>query len=308
MAQPPIRIATRRSPLALAQAHLVARLLCAHYGLASDSIQIIKITTTGDTIRDRTLSDIGGKGLFTKEISQALIERTADLAVHSMKDVETRLPEGLAIAALLEREDPRDVLISNSGARAIADLPRQAVLGTASLRRAALVKALRPDIDIATLRGNVQTRLAKLKQGSVDATLLARAGLNRLGMEPENAIPIDTGEMLPAVAQGAIGVEIRKSDTRLSALLTPLDHAPTRQAVTAERALLAALDGSCRTPIAALAISAEARLHLKALIAKPDGSIVHRAELHGGLEDAHSLGQALGRELRELAGPGFIDA
>ncbi|NND49378.1 MAG: hydroxymethylbilane synthase [Rhizobiales bacterium] len=307
MAQSPIRIATRGSPLALAQARLVARLLCERHDLAPETVEILKITTSGDAIRDRRLSDIGGKGLFTKEISEALIEGSADLAVHSMKDVETRLPEGLEIAALLEREDPRDVLIANNGARAIADLPKSSILGTASLRRGALVKALRPDIQIETLRGNVQTRLAKLEAGSVDATLLAKAGLNRLGLEPANSSAIEPAEMLPAVAQGAIGIEIRKSDERLRALITPLDHAPTRQAVTAERALLAALDGSCRTPIAALATTNGEVLHLNALIAKPDGSAVHRAQSHGAPEDAQSLGHSLGEELKQLAGPGFLD-
>lgn len=307
MTPPPIRIATRGSPLALAQAHLVARLLCEHHGLSPDNVEIIEIRTSGDAIRDRKLSEIGGKGLFTKEIEEALFEDRADLAVHSMKDVETFLPEGLKIAALLEREDPRDVLISNSGADAIAALPQGAVVGTASLRRAALVKALRPDIEIATLRGNVQTRLAKLDAGTVDATLLAKAGLNRLGLEPERSSPIDTDEMLPAVAQGAIGIEIRKSDERLHTLVAPLNHPPTDQAVTAERALLASLDGSCRTPIAALATLQSGQLFLRALIAKPDGSAVHRAEMHGVPADASALGHSLGQRLKVTAGPGFLD-
>ncbi len=306
MAATPIRIATRGSPLALSQARLVARLLCQHHRLEADTVEIIKIRTSGDQIRDRRLSDIGGKGLFTKQIEEALIANATDLAVHSMKDVETRLPDGLEIAALLEREDTRDVLISNSGAGAIADLPRGAILGTASLRRAALVKALRPDIKIETLRGNVQTRLSKLAAGSFEATLLAKAGLNRLGLDPENASPIEPDEMLPAVAQGAIGIEIREDDERLRALVSPLNNHPTHQAVTAERALLAELDGSCRTPIAALAIPDRGALRLRALIAKPDGSAVHRAEMQGPPAEAEKLGHALGAHLKHLAGPGFM--
>jgi hydroxymethylbilane synthase len=302
-----IRIATRASPLALAQARIVVEALRRRHGLDERDLELVRITTSGDAARHRRLSEIGGKGLFTKEIEEALVSGAADLAVHSMKDMETRLPDGLAVAALAEREDPRDVLVSVTGARTVSALPAGAVLGTSSLRRAALVRALRPDIVIVPLRGNVETRLGRVAKGGIDATLLARAGLNRLGIEPANASPLDIDEVLPAVAQGAIGIETRADDRRMRELVEPLDHQPTRLAVTAERALLAALDGSCRTPIAALATLEAGAIRLRALVARPDGSTVHRVDVSGPEDDAAALGRSAGSRLLSLAGPGFLD-
>ncbi|WP_374366926.1 hydroxymethylbilane synthase [Dongia sp.] len=300
-----VRIGTRGSPLALAQAEMVkAALRAAHPTLPAAEIVVIK--TTGDRIQDRALSEIGGKGLFTKEIEDALLEGGIDVAVHSMKDVPTHLPDGLTIACLLEREDPRDALILRAG-KDLADLPQGAVIGSASLRRQAQLLALRPDLKVVTLRGNVGTRLNKLAAGEVDATLLALAGLKRLGRAEVATKILDTAEMLPAVAQGAIGLEIRAADRRMRDLLQPLHHAATEYAVTAERACLRELEGSCRTPIAAYAeIGAGGLLHLRALIAKPDGSAVHRDESAGSKDDAEALGRAAGARLKSLAGPDFL--
>lgn len=300
-----VRIGTRGSPLALAQAGMVkSALAAAHPALAPAEIVVIK--TTGDQIQDRALSEIGGKGLFTKEIEEALIEGRIDLAVHSMKDVPTQLPEGLEIACLLEREDPRDVLISRSG-KSIATLPQGAVIGSASLRRQAQLLALRPDLKVVTLRGNVGTRLAKLDKGDADATLLALAGLKRLGKADVATAILDMTEMLPAVAQGAIGLEIRAADRRMRDLLQPLHHIATEVAVAAERACLAELEGSCRTPIAAYArLTPDGQLHLRALIALPDGSRIHRDERSGPASDAERLGRDSGRHLKSLAGPDFL--
>jgi hydroxymethylbilane synthase len=303
----PIRIATRASPLALAQAEMVAAALRGRHGLAPGDVVLVKITTSGDRVRDLRLAEVGGKGLFTKEIEEALLGGTADIAVHSMKDVETHLPDGLDIAALMEREDPRDVLISSMAAPSIRALPDGARLGTSSLRRGAIARSLRPDLEIVTLRGNVGTRLARLDEGVADATLLARAGLNRLGLEPANGFTIEIEEMLPAVAQGAIGIEIREGDTATRDLVAPLGHEPTRIAVTAERALLAALDGSCRTPIAALATQRGTELDLRALIARPDGSRVVRAGERGPASEPARLGEIVARRLLASAGPGFLD-
>jgi hydroxymethylbilane synthase len=303
-----IRIGTRGSPLALAQAEMVkAGLGAAHPALAvAGAVEIVVIKTTGDQIQDRALSEIGGKGLFTKEIEEALADGRIDVAVHSMKDVPTQLPEGLEIACLLEREDPRDVLISSKGS-SIADLPQGAVIGSASLRRQAQLLALRPDLKVVTLRGNVGTRLNKLAKGDADATLLALAGLKRLGKADVATAILDMTEMLPAVAQGAIGLEIRATDRRMRDLLAPLHHAATAAAVTAERACLAELEGSCRTPIAAYAeLMPDGQLHLRALVAKPDGTSLHRDERSGPAADAERLGRDSGRALKSLAGPGFL--
>ncbi len=303
-----VRIGTRGSPLALAQAEMVkAGLARTHAELAPEgAIEIVVIKTTGDQVQDRALSEIGGKGLFTKEIEEALIDGRIDLAVHSMKDVPTHLPDGLEIACLLEREDPRDVLISSKGS-SIATLPKGAVVGSASLRRQAQLLALRPDLKIVTLRGNVGTRLNKLAQGDADATLLALAGLKRLGKADVATAILGMTEMLPAVAQGAIGIEIRATDRRMHGLLAPLHHAATEAAVTAERACLAELEGSCRTPIAAHAeLTSDGQLHLRALIAKPDGSQLHRDERSGPAAQAAEIGRDSGRCLKSLAGPDFL--
>ena len=282
-----VRIGTRGSPLALIQAEEVRRRLAAAWPdlAAPDAIAIVPIKTSGDRIQDRTLADAGGKGLFTKEIEEALLAGTIDIAVHSMKDMPTWLPDGLTIDCLLPREDPRDALIGP--ARRIADLAPGAIVGTSSLRRQAQVLALRPDLRIVALRGNVETRLRKIAAGEADATLLALAGLRRLGMEHRASAVLPTQEMLPAVAQGAIGIECRK----------------------AERALLARLDGSCRTPIAALAVlEGASTMRLEALIATPDGKRVLRAQRTGAAADATSLGDDAGRELRRNGGPEFFAA
>ena len=305
--QLPVRIGTRGSPLALAQAHETrTRLLAAHPGLDAAGIEIQVIQTTGDRVQDRALSEIGGKGLFTKEIEEALLEKRIDMAVHSMKDVPTILPGGLAILSLLPREDPRDALICGA-ASSIGALPQGAVVGTSSLRRQALLLHARPDLRVIGFRGNVQTRLARLDAGAVDATLLAMAGLKRLGLEGSMVSAIDVAEMLPAVAQGAIGIEARMQDTHIAALLAPLNHLPTEYCVRAERAFLATLDGSCRTPIAALAeILPGGRLRLRGQIVKPDGSCLLEATREGLLADAGQMGADAGQELRGRGGSDFF--
>ncbi len=305
---PAIRIGTRGSPLALAQANEVARLLAAaHPALgAPGAVAIVAIRTTGDTVQDRTLAEIGGKGLFTKEIEEALLAGAIDLAVHSMKDMPTWLPDGLIIAALLPREDPRDAFFSNHGG-GIGELPPGATVGTAALRRQAQILARRPDLRVVPLRGNVGTRLRKLAEGRVDATLLAVAGLKRLGEAARIERVLDPSEMLPAVAQGAIGIECRAADDRTRALLAPLHCPATGACVAAERALLAALDGSCRTPIAALAtLDSAGRLALDALVAQPDGSAVHRTDRAGPAGAAEALGADAGAELRVRIGPAWF--
>ncbi len=307
--QLPVRIGTRGSPLALAQAEETrARLLAAHPGLSAAQVEIQVIRTTGDRVQDRPLSEIGGKGLFTREIEEALLARRIDLAVHSMKDMPTMLPDGLAIRCLLQREDPRDVLISPKAA-SINELPRGATVGTASLRRQALVLRARPDLRVVSFRGNVQTRLAKLDAGEVDATLLALAGLRRLGLAGVTTSVIPVEEMLPAVAQGAIGIEARIDDAHIARLVAPLNHPPTEYCVRAERAFLAALDGSCRTPIAALAeILPGGRLRLRGQIVKPDGAQLFEAVRDGALADASRMGFDAGMELRARGGDGFFAA
>jgi len=302
-----LRIGTRGSPLALAQAGIVRDALAeAHPDIPKAEIVVIR--TTGDRVQDRKLDEIGGKGLFTKEIEEALLAGSIDLAVHSMKDMPTFLPEGLVIDCLLKRADPRDALFARSG-NSIASLPQGAVIGTSSLRRQAQLLALRPDLKAVTLRGNVETRLAKLAAGAADATLLALAGLQRLGMPREPSAILSVEEMLPAVAQGAIGVETRVNDARSRELLRPLDDFATELAVTAERACLAVLDGSCHTPIAALAEPGiDGTLRLRSLIALPDGSAVQRDERKAtatSLAEAAALGRTAGRALREKAGPAF---
>ncbi len=307
-----LRIGTRGSPLALAQAHETrARLSAAHPDLAApDAIEICVIKTTGDQVQDRPLSEIGGKGLFTKEIEDALLGGAIDLAVHSMKDVPTQLPPGLEIACLLPREDARDALIASpriAGAGdSIATLPRNAVVGSASLRRAAQIKAQRPDLTIVSLRGNVETRIAKVQRGDAVATLLALAGLKRLGKDAAASAILSIEEMLPAVAQGAIGIETRQGDDRVAAFLAPLNHAATAYRVTAERACLEVLEGSCRTPIAAYCEIAGDQLHLRAMLAQPDGSVMHRHEGRGPAGDAAALGAEIGGRLKEMAGPNFL--
>lgn len=300
-----IKLGTRGSPLALIQAEEVRdKLLAAHHGL---KVEIVEVSTTGDRIQDRTLAAIGGKGLFTKEIEQSLLDGDVDVAVHSAKDMLTEFPPGLTLGPILPREDVRDVLISKSG-HSLQDLDTGAVVGTASLRRQAQVLALRPDLKVIPFRGNVQTRLRKLKEGQADATLLALAGLVRLKNESIASEIIETDRLLPAVGQGAIALELREDDPNTAALCDVLNDAKTAAEVTAERALLAELDGSCRTPIAGLAMlnSEDQSIHLRALIAKPDGSVVHKVERTGTIGDAVEIGFDAGQELKRDAGPNFL--
>jgi hydroxymethylbilane synthase len=302
----PLRIGTRGSPLALAQAHEVrARLMAAH-DLPEDAFRIEVIKTTGDAIQDRALSEAGGKGLFTKEIEEALLARTIDIAVHSMKDMPTALPGGLVITALLEREDVRDAFISPRHA-SIAALPSGAVVGTSSLRRRAQLLYARPDLAVVEFRGNVQTRMRKLADGVAEATFLACAGLRRLGMTDAMRAVIEPEEMLPAVAQGAIGVEAREDDAGVRNLVASINDADTERRLAAERAFLAGLDGSCRTPIGGLAVLEGGTLRLRGEIVRPDGSERHATERHGNPGEAEALGADAAAELRRRGGEGFFD-
>jgi hydroxymethylbilane synthase len=303
-----VRIGTRGSPLARVQTELACRALReADPELAEPgAIEIVVIRTTGDRVVDRPLAELGGKGLFCKELEAALLEHRIDLAVHSMKDLPTWLPAGLVVGAMLPRADPRDVLIARAGPCHIRELPQGAVVGTASLRRRAQLLARRPDLEMATLRGNLDTRLAKLEAGEVDATLLARAGLDRLGLEPAGGVLLEPDEMLPAVGQGAIGIECRAEDP-LRMLLRFANHAPTSMCVTAERAMLEVLDGSCHTPIAGYARIEHGRMRLRGLVVRPDGSQAHGTEHMAQASDAERLGREVGQELRARAGPGFFD-
>ena len=291
-----LRIATRKSPLALWQAEHVATLLRgAHAGL---NVELKPMSTQGDRIQDRSLAAIGGKGLFIKELEVALEERRADIAVHSMKDVPAEMPQGFVIAAFLARADPRDALLCRRGS-ALTDLPAGAKLGTSSLRRQAQILAVRPDLCIEPLRGNVDTRLARLGNGALDAIVLACAGLVRLGLESHITTRLAPATMLPAVGQGAIGIECRNDDTRTRALVAALDDAATHTALAAERAFAQTLGGSCQSPIAALARIEGDRLTLEGLVAEPDGSRLLRESVSGDSARAATLGEELARRLLE---------
>jgi hydroxymethylbilane synthase len=297
-----IRIGTRGSPLALAQAGMVRDALMARWpGVA----EIVTIRTSGDRIQDRPLSDAGGKGLFTKEIEEALLAGSIDLAVHSAKDMPTLLPEGLMLAACLPREDVRDAFISRN-AKSLRDLPHGAVVGTASLRRQAMVKRLRPDVSTTVLRGNVETRLRKLEGGEVDATLLALAGLKRLGLADKATALLDAEEFLPAVGQGTITIEARHDDAATRALLAKIDHADTSTALACERAFLAVLDGSCRTPIAGHAVLNGDAISFRGIILRPDGSEAYETSRTGNRSDAVALGADAGAELKRRAPADFF--
>ncbi|HVH76500.1 MAG TPA: hydroxymethylbilane synthase [Stellaceae bacterium] len=299
-----LRIGTRGSAMALFQAGLVReRLLAAHPDLAG-RVEIVPIRTSGDREQSRRLAEIGGKGLFTKEIEEALLDRRIDLAVHSLKDVETWLPAGLEIACVLPRDDPREAFLSPRAA-SLAQLPQGAVVGTSSLRRQAQLLRRRPDLRIAPLRGNVDTRMKKLAAGEVDATILALCGLVRLGQEAAACEILSPAAMLPAIGQGALAIECRSADDALRSRLGPLHDAASGAAVAAERAMLAALDGSCRTPIGGLAEIAGGRLVIEGAIWKPDGSEELAGKRAGAIDEAAALGADLGRELRRRAGPGF---
>jgi hydroxymethylbilane synthase len=300
-----LRIGTRGSPLALAQAAMVRARLADAHGIAFERIEVVTIRTTGDMVRDRPLSEVGGKGLFTKEIEEALMAGDVDLAVHSAKDMPTVLPGGLVISAVLPREDPRDVFISRK-ANSLRGLSAGAVVGTASLRRQALVKRLRPDLTVVPLRGNVETRLRKLDAGEVDATLLALAGLKRLGLADKATATLDAEQFIPAVGQGIIAIETRENDTTTRALLGAIDHADSMTALITERAFLAVLDGSCRTPIAGHATIAQGRVKFRGLIAKPDGSAAFDVVREGTISDAAALGAEAGEDVKRRAGANFL--
>lgn len=291
--------------LALAQANLVRRLLAEAHGVAENDIAIQVITTSGDRLTDRPLSEAGGKGLFSKEIEAALLAGEIDLGVHSSKDLATTLPDGLYLPAFLEREDVRDAFVSLK-ARTLDELPQGAKFGTSSIRRGAQVKRARPDLEIIPFRGNVDTRLEKLERGTADATLLAVAGLNRLGRSDRITAYLDPRRFPPAPAQGAIGIEIRQGDARTAEIVAGLNHPPTAVAVTAERALLETLNGSCRTPIGVFTELNETSCTLQAQILSPDGAESFEATLSGSREDAAATGAELGRRLLELAGPEFV--
>ena len=305
MVHRPLLIGTRGSPLARWQANHVRALLIDAHGLGEDAVALEPITTSGDRIRDKPLRDFGGKGLFTKEIDEALLGGAVDLAVHSMKDLPTELPPGIVIAAVLKRGDVRDAFISARG-ESLAALPPGAVVGSSSLRRQAQVKRLRPDLRVIDFRGNVETRLAKLERGVVDATLLALAGLNRLGLAGHVTSILSTEEMLPAVAQGAIGIACRGDDVKTRELLQALNDDATATAVACERAFLGELDGSCRTPIAGLAEITDGPLRFRGLVLNPEGTEWHEIERRGAREDAACIGTEAGRELLALAGPNFL--
>ncbi len=304
--QNPIRIGTRGSALALAQAHETRDRLMAAHGLEADAFEIVVIKTTGDRVLDRPLKEIGGKGLFTREIEDALLAREIDIAVHSMKDMPTLQPDGLVIDCYLPREDVRDAFVSSQFA-AIAELPQGAVVGSSSLRRRAQLAARRPDLKLVEFRGNVQTRLKKLEDGVAVATFLAMAGLSRLGMEHVARSAVGPEEMLPAVAQGCIGVERRAADERIAALLAAISDRDSALRVTAERAFLARLDGSCQTPIAGLAELDGDRLRLRGEILRPDGSEVIAGERVGPASDGAAMGTDLAEELRGQAPADFFD-
>jgi hydroxymethylbilane synthase len=301
----PFRIGTRGSPLALAQAHETRDRLGAAFGLPQEAFEIVVIKVTGDAVQDRPLKEIGGKGLFTREIEDALLDGSIDIAVHSMKDMPVEQPEGLILDTYLPREDVRDAFVSLGGG-ALADLAQGAVVGTSSLRRKAQLLARRPDLQIVEFRGNVQTRLRKLSEGVAEATFLAMAGLNRLGMADVPRHAIEPEDILPAVAQGAIGIERRVNDSRAASMLEAIHHRPTGQRLAAERAFLAALDGSCQTPIAGLAELDGGSLRLRGEILRVDGSEVISDDQTTAIEDGAELGREMARKMLEKAGPGFF--
>lgn len=308
---PPLRIGTRGSPLALAQAYETRRLLIEQFPSefsAPESIEICVMKTQGDMILDKSLMELGGKGLFTKELDTALLSNEVDICVHSMKDVPTWLPEGTVLPCNLEREDTNDVFISaKEEVKSISDLPDGSVIGTASLRRQAQLMTKNPTFKCVNFRGNVQTRLRKLDDGVVDATLLALAGLKRMNMEDCATAVLGWDDMLPAVAQGAIGIQCRDNDERSLKLLSALNHEPTKACVDCERAFLEALDGNCKTPIAAQAKIIDGQIMFRGLIAMPDGSLKFETEKVGKIEDGTELGRLAGEELKKEAGDKFFE-
>ncbi|APO69528.1 porphobilinogen deaminase [Rhizobium gallicum] len=302
----PFRIGTRGSPLALAQAHEARDRLMAAHGMPEEMFEIVVLTTKGDRITDRALAEIGGKGLFTQELEEKLASGDLDLAVHSAKDMPTVLPEGLHLSAYLPREDIRDAVIGRTAPKLI-ELPHGATVGSASLRRQALIRRMRPDIKVITFRGAVETRLRKLDEGQVDATLLALAGLKRLGKVDVITDILDPDTFPPAPAQGAICIESRIGDQRTADLLAAINDPATHDAVSCERAFLAALDGSCRTPIGGYAICEGDRIKFFGLIITPDGRNQHSVTIDGNRRDAAALGTRAGQDIRARAGSSFFD-
>lgn len=302
----PLKIGTRGSPLALAQAYETRHRLMQSFDLPEDAFAIMVIKVTGDAIQDRPLKDIGGKGLFTREIEEDLLSGKIDIAVHSMKDMPTIQPDGLVLDTYLPREDVRDAFVSPHLSR-LTDLAESAVVGTSSLRRKAQLLNRRPDLQVVEFRGNVQTRLKKLADGVAECTFLAAAGLNRLGMEEVPATPVDTDDMLPAVAQGAIGIERRLDDSNTAALLQAIHDLETGQRLAAERRFLLTLDGSCETPIAGLAELNGTQLRLRGEVLRPDGSEALSGEREGAISDGAAMGQDLAEDLLKQAGPSFFD-
>jgi hydroxymethylbilane synthase len=296
----PVRIGARGSRLAQWQAGAIRAGLCVAHGLAVDEIELVVIKTSGDRIRDRALAEAGGKGLFTREIEGALRCGDIDIAVHSAKDMETVLPDGLMIGAVLEREDPRDALIARDIA-SLEALPRGALIGSASIRRQALLRRVRPDLKFALLRGNVPTRLKRIADGNFDATLLAAAGLKRLGLEDRISALLPLDDFLPACGQGAVIAECRADDTRTRDLVAAIDHRESALAIACERAFLAALDGSCRTPIAGHARLEGNRLWFNGMLLSEDGSDIYEASVAGASEEAVPIGAAAGNEILRRA-------
>jgi hydroxymethylbilane synthase len=303
----PYRIGTRGSPLAIKQTEIVRARLCVAHGLRESDFEIVAMRTTGDRVLNQSLADVGGKGLFTKEIDEALLSGRVDFAVHSAKDVPTLLPQGISLAAYPPRDDVRDVLISVQNFT-LEKLPAGATIGTSSIRRQALVKRLRSDLSIKLMRGNVETRLHKIERGEFHAAILAFAGLERLGLQDRPHVKLDPAVFPPASGQGAIAIAIRTDNERVKEFVGAIDHAPTHFALTTERAFLAALDGSCRAPIAGHAQIKNGRLHFYGLVIAPDGSDAVETRREGMLNEAAAMGADAGNELRARAAAGVLDA
>ena len=302
----PLRIGTRGSPLALAQAYETRKRLTNALNISEDSFEIVVISTSGDRILDRPLKEVGGKGLFTKEIEQDMLDGKIDIAVHSMKDMPVEQPDGLTLGCYLPREDVRDAFVS-SRYKNVNELPSGSKVGTSSLRRKAQLKFSRPDLEVVEFRGNVQTRLKKLKDGVATCTFLAMAGLNRLGLEEVAQSTMNPNEMLPAIAQGAIGIEWREEDRQISDILKKIHHEETGQRLNTERAFLAELDGSCQTPIAGLAIIEGSSLKFTGQVLRTDGSESISETAFGDIEDGPRLGREMAQKILSQAGPEFFD-
>ena len=300
-----LKIGTRGSPLALFQANAVRDALL-ELGNSAFEIQITEIRTTGDKVRDRPLAELGGKGLFTKEIEAALLANEIDLAVHSTKDVPTWLPEGLHMAGYLPREDVRDVLISRAGAKSIQALPEGSVVGTVALRRKAQLLALRPDLQITMLRGNVETRLKKVEDGDVDATLLAYAGVRRLGLGNQYTHVIEPEDVVPSAGQGAIGIEVCAQDQEVRSLIEKISHGKTERCVTAERAFLDSIDGTCQSPVGAWArYQNDDQVAFDGIVLSEDGTRIYRSKKMGPPEDVERLARSAAEDIRAQADPAF---